>query len=755
MKKALSLLLVFLFVVAALPVGASAQAAQSPRIVETVYPTEDVVIADIVATEAPYNADLTGEADVSAALQQAMNDCAAAGGGTVFLPAGRYRLCSPLSIPQFVTLRGDWQDPDEGTDYGTLLIADVPSSDAMTPGLITVGASAGATGLTVWYPEQTLEDVKPYPYTFYVVGNGDYMLQTVQNCTLLNSYRGIGASAECENGVSQIHEMFTVENVKGTCLFEGMNSYNSADVDTYKTLYILNKYWAQAGESFNAPDEAALNAYTRVNAYGLVLGDLEWPQFADIRVSDRMTGVEIRKGLRCRFSGEFYGLYLENCDYGLVIRGDAVDGRGKTWGVAVCNGVIEGNKTAVENGGSAAVLLTDVTAQGKVKGKAVREFGVDTAAFAPDLKHTYQKPSAGLYVVSADRTGRTDASAAVQNVLDGAAETGGVVYLPGGMYRFDGPITVPAGVELRGSSSVPVRDQSGNSSGTLILSYYGYDDPDAQPLITLGGDGAGLNGLRVDFPLNNPTDESGDFRVTVPAVYGAADDLYVTNCFITLASVGVRLENAGNAFLKKVIGCCYDAMFSLQGCDNAFIEGCLQNANALPRNGYRSLGIPELADRLTEDHLFAYVFIPITRVRTEYITLKDCTDAVILQTFIYGGRSFLHAENSTVLAVNIGSDGSSHDAPTLKLDGGSLTVLNSMRSTADGQRGYRYYETENKAALRSYNSMGVDLLYKESPVLERIKCADLQKGENLYRLLQPFYRMLACFGRLTMQIKQK
>ena len=754
MKKALSLLLVLLFAAAALPVNA-AQAAQPPRIVETVYPTEDIVVADIVATEAPYNADLTGEADVSAALQRAMNDCAASGGGTVFLPAGRYRLCAPLYIPQFVTLRGDHQDPDEGTDYGTLLIADVPSSDAMTPGLITVGASAGAVGLTVWYPEQTLEDVKPYPYTFYVVGNGDYMLQTVKDCTLINSYRGIGAGAECENGVSQIHEMFTVENVKGTCLYEGMNSYNSADVDTCKTLYILNKYWAHAGEDYNAPDEAALNAYTRANAWGLVLGDLEWPQFADIRVSDRMTGVEFRKGLRCRFSGEFYGLYLENCDRGLVIRDDAVDGRGKTWGVAVCKGVIEGSKNAVENGGSAALLLTDVTVRGKVRGKAVREFNVDTSAFAPDLKHTYQKPTAELYVVSADQTGRTDASAAVQSVLDEAAQTGGAVYLPGGVYRFDGPVTVPAGVELRGSSSVPVRDQSGNSSGTLILSRYGYDDPGAQPLITLGGDGAGLNGLRVDFPLNNPTDESGDFHATVPAVYGAADDLYVTNCFITLASVGVRLENAGNAFLKKVIGCCYDAMFSLQGCDNAFIEGCLQNANALPRNGYRSLGIPELADRLTEDHLFAYVFIPITRVRTEYITLKDCDNAAILQTFIYGGKSFLHAENSTVLAVNIGSDGSSHDAPTLRLSGGALTVLNSMRSTADGQRGYRYYETENKAALRSYGSMGVDLLYKESPVLENIKRADLRKGENLYRLLQPFCRMLAWFGRLTMQIKQK
>ena len=36
-------------------------------------------------------------------------------------------------------------------------------------------------------------------------------------------------------------------------------------------------------EAFHAPDRDALDAYTRANATGLALGDLEWPEFADVR----------------------------------------------------------------------------------------------------------------------------------------------------------------------------------------------------------------------------------------------------------------------------------------------------------------------------------------------------------------------------------------------------------------------------------------------------------------------------------------
>lgn len=111
-----------------------------------------MIVADVVLTEAPYYADPTGETDCAPILQRAIDELYEAGGGTVFLPVGSYRLCSGIMIRPFVTVVGDWQDPDEGSDYGTVIIADVPAGDSFNPALFNVGGSAGAVGLTVWYP---------------------------------------------------------------------------------------------------------------------------------------------------------------------------------------------------------------------------------------------------------------------------------------------------------------------------------------------------------------------------------------------------------------------------------------------------------------------------------------------------------------------------------------------------------------------------------------------------------------------------
>ncbi len=753
MKKIISLLLsitlLFSMSVSVLGLGRT----QEPCIVETVYPTDDIVLADIVLTQAPYNADNTGTQDVTAIIQTALNDCAEAGGGTVFMPLGKYRLTGSIYIPKFVTLRGDYQDPDEGTAYGTVIVADVPSSEQMTPGLITVGASAGAVGLTVWYPQQDINNVKPYPYTFYVTGNGDYMLHTIKNCTLINSYRGIGASSECENGIYQCHEMTTIENVKGTCLFEGLNSYNSADVDTVKTLYILNKYWAEAGEEYNSPEEAEIDAYTRKNGYGMVIGDLEWPQFADVKISDMLYGMFFGNPARYSYSGIFTDLYITDCDYGIYVPEDVITVRGKSWGTGILNGVIEGSECAIYNPDKDAMLLTNVQVEGEIKGKNIRRYYADTSSFAPEYDHSYSKPESKLYVVQADKSGKTDASRAVQTMLDEAGKTGGVVYLPGGLYRFDYPVKVPAGVEFRGSSSVATRCQGGSSSGTLIISYYGYSK-EKEPLITLDGDNSGLNGIRVDYPLNGPVDASGVYRETSPVVYSKSDNVYVTNCFITLASCGIRLENSENVFIKKVVGCCYESMFSLKGCKDVFVEGCLQNANTLPRNGYANFDIPELQNRLPESELFNYVFIPITRIRTDYIILDTCDNVTVFNTFIYGGKSFLNSKDSSVLLVNVGLDGSSKTEHAYILSGGEVNVLNSMRSTENGKLGYRFYSIENGTAFRSYNSQSVDLLYKEHVYLENIEKDEILESEKTYYFLQPFYKIITFFGIITTQIEQ-
>jgi polygalacturonase len=51
---------------------------------------KDVIVADIIATDAPYLADPTGKIDSTAAIQSALDACRKLGGGVVYLPAGLY-----------------------------------------------------------------------------------------------------------------------------------------------------------------------------------------------------------------------------------------------------------------------------------------------------------------------------------------------------------------------------------------------------------------------------------------------------------------------------------------------------------------------------------------------------------------------------------------------------------------------------------------------------------------------------------------
>ena len=72
----------------------------------------ETIVASAIATDAPWNADPTGKADSTTAIQSALRDVEAQGGGVVFLPAGRYRIDGVLSIGYCTSLRGAGGDPD-------------------------------------------------------------------------------------------------------------------------------------------------------------------------------------------------------------------------------------------------------------------------------------------------------------------------------------------------------------------------------------------------------------------------------------------------------------------------------------------------------------------------------------------------------------------------------------------------------------------------------------------------------------------
>lgn len=671
----------------------------NPQIIETTYETKDVVIADIVPTEVGYALDPTGETDSTAGLQKALYDCYDAGGGTVYLPAGNYAISDTVYIPPYVTLRGDWQDPDEGTEYGTIISVWMESEDTEGAGAFKLGACGGAVGLTVYYPLQSLDCIMPYPYTFFVDGSGpNRRVSTVSNVTIINGYRGIGTPAATS------HESLQIDNVKGTYLYCGLYAANSSEVGTVRDFYVSNKYWKEASaDCMNAISASAIDDYTKKYTTGMLLGDLEWTVFNNIYIDGCSIGLHLVPGERIEFAGTFYDMSITNCKQGVV-----VDGLDSRWGGEIARSYIEGGLIHNAEG---KLKLCDVEIVGEIKekteGNIVIDDETDLSTDPMDYDRTYTKPTSNLVIADIPNGLYTDAGPDLQAAIDKVAtQGGGVVYVPGGTYRFKTPVTVPAGVELRGTSSVMTRDLNSLSNGTIFLCLYGDDatsKPEDQAFITLDGKNAGINGIRIVYAENSPKND--DLNTTY-AIRGKATGVYAVNCMIIASAYGIDFSNCDNHYIDGIVSCCYYNTFRVGG-NNGVITRGLHNPAILVRTS--TMG---LVDWLLERDMATELTNPILRSECEHIIVEDATNELIWSTFAYAVKTAvvnLNSENTYI--NNIGNDNIGTSTPQIYVDGGSLRGTNIQR-----YNGFSYELVSGKIELFNriaINEVGEKTLIKE------------------------------------------
>jgi hypothetical protein len=138
------------------------------------------------------DAKADGKTDDTVAIQKAL-DAAAKQAGVVRLPAGTYLVAGSLKIPEGVALAGSNQAPVYIEPLvGTVILATGGRDKEDAPALFEMGNSSTVQGLTVFYPDQKPDDIRPYAWTFHLQG-GD---NTVENVTLINSYNGIKIGPE-------------------------------------------------------------------------------------------------------------------------------------------------------------------------------------------------------------------------------------------------------------------------------------------------------------------------------------------------------------------------------------------------------------------------------------------------------------------------------------------------------------------------------------------------------------------------------
>ena len=128
-----------------------------------------------------------GVTDDTAALQAAL-DAAGKAGTDVSLETGRYLIKGALTVPPGVGLRGTWQTPHHGDwRHGTTLLLTGGRGEENGPAAVTLQQSSSLTGVTMVWPEETADNIVPYPWAVHGYG----MHNTVENVTLVNAYQGI------------------------------------------------------------------------------------------------------------------------------------------------------------------------------------------------------------------------------------------------------------------------------------------------------------------------------------------------------------------------------------------------------------------------------------------------------------------------------------------------------------------------------------------------------------------------------------
>ncbi|ANI89983.1 poly(beta-D-mannuronate) C5 epimerase [Arachidicoccus ginsenosidimutans] len=357
--------------------------------IKTLYPTKDWVIADFTVTDPRFGAKAEPGFDNRAAFQAAIDAAYKNGGGIVYVPAGHYEFRSTqtavksvrvrqgsdetmkdfkyqyvLNIPTGVQLRGDWADPElhHGKVLGTILEVRVgknapnyngtveswwndPQANnalhttytSIADRFINMNPGTGVTNLSIWYPEQQINNIKPYPWTLFQP-NGD--CATIEHVTLVNAYNGFYAAPG---------ELHYVLNSYLTALHTGIEIHVCTDIGRIENVKIDPKYWANSGLP-GSPSLAEITAYTKAKGIGFELHRSDWEYLSSLYISGYKTGMWIGRepGFADAPNAQFYNIHIDNCDTGLYVQSV------NPYGLLFSNSTF-----GAENGGKAVYFYKD------------------------------------------------------------------------------------------------------------------------------------------------------------------------------------------------------------------------------------------------------------------------------------------------------------------------------------------------------------------------------------------------------------
>lgn len=692
------------------------------------YYTKDNIVADICATDAPYLADPSGERDSTEALRAALNACSELGGGVVYLPAGRYLVTDTVTIPAGCVLEGDWEDPNttDAPEYGTIILAKPAPLTAEQMGdrsaspLMSMEGRCGMIGLTFYYPNQSISNMKPYGYTIYSEAPRQAALRDI---TMINAYRGIGVGALGTRG----HELMQNESIRICALDTAIEMYRSTEVGNTVDIDISPKYWIEAGCGFACDDGEALRDFCREHTMGIIIQQLDDEHLSTLRLDCCRTAIylpRIKNPGQQGFWGLIYDIDIKDSMYGIV-----VEELSASIGAVIAKARIEASRKAIVNSSRASTLklsVIELVGKGSVHSEGGSTmWDKDTDLSAYDIPYgKYQKPAPYLYTADIKALSATgeDVSSLIQKVLDEAAATGGVVYIPAGVYTVCSTLHVPAGVQLRGPTPVFVRDTSSGAPNGCVLLTYVRDGATIELQ-----ENAGVYGLRLFCPLFDTATakkllDAGDpVTATNVGIKGLGKGAYTYNVGVTATMNGIDFSGCDAHMIKQTFGCVYRD-FATVGGRGGVVESCLNNPHFINRQNFAGLGYcnekyvdPRAWDGLcnvdesgTRGVGFALLRDDVLRRYCTMVHVVDAEDEVINNIFMYAPYRLVSVTNSTAKLLNTSADFVGFGSVYHAEKGSDVVVINALRSAGDS------IECDESSHLVLHNRINTEIYFEGS-----------------------------------------
>jgi hypothetical protein len=244
-----------------------------------------------------------GATDSTFAIQRAIDE-AGKKGGIVFVPPGRWLCRGHIELKMGVHLKGVNETPQSWEPQsGSILEPTEGRGDENAPSFIEMRSSTSVNGLTIYYPEQRVDNIQPYPWTIQIRANPANAKEvsfdsTVSDLTLINSYNGI-RTGPTENGRHRIM------GVHGCVLRRGIFVDWTGDIGRLENVQFSSHFWAS--RAFAGNWDKVFN-YMQQNLEAFIFGRSDWEYVTNTFVFPAKTGYRFIETPNGSTNGQFSGI---------------------------------------------------------------------------------------------------------------------------------------------------------------------------------------------------------------------------------------------------------------------------------------------------------------------------------------------------------------------------------------------------------------------------------------------------------------